>query len=116
MQSDESAEMTVVKNQEPVINVVIVEAEPELTLEQKIQKVEDLSMLIDKFRKLRESKRNLETFKLSSDGFSNQVMLRDVNTGHEFKTYHSVVIGRVLDVIKSSLDEKIAEIEEKIRF
>lgn len=107
--------MTVVKNDEPVV-AMIVDHEPVLSLEQKIQKVEDLNMLIDKWRKLQESSRSLQTFKLSSDGLSNQLLFRDLTTGNEFKTYNSAVISRVIEVIRTTLSEKISEIEDQIRF
>ena len=113
--NEETANMTVVKNEDP-IQATVIEAEPELTLEQKINKVEDLSMLIDKWRKLIDSRRNLQTFKLSTDGMSNNLRLVDTTSGHEFKTYNSAVISRVLEVIRLTLDERISEVEAQIRF
>lgn len=116
VEKEEAANMTVVKNNEDPIQVTVMEAEPELTLEQKINKVEDLSMLIDKWRKLIDSRRNLQTFKLSTDGMSNNLRLIDTASGHEFKTYNSAVISRVLDVIRQTLDERISEVESQIKF
>ena len=43
------------------------------SLEKCIQKVEDLSMLIEKWRKLTETRRNLQTFSLGADGMGNRV-------------------------------------------
>lgn len=119
---EETVQMTVVKNQEEPQATVVPEPapvpvpEPELTLEQKINKVEDLTMVIDKWRKLIDSRRNLQTFKLSTDGMSNHLRLIDTASSHEFKTYNSAVISTVLDVIRKTLDEKIAEVESQIRF
>ena len=121
---EEAVQMTVVKNNEepqpaPVPDPAPALApvpEPELTLEQKINKVEDLTMVIDKWRKLIDSRRNLQTFKLSTDGMSNNLRLIDTTSGHEFKTYNSAVISSVLDVIRKTLDEKITEVEAQIRF
>lgn len=122
---EDAAQMTVVKNpvpevavHAPAVNPVIVAPvpEPELTLEQKISKVEDLTMMIDRWRKLIESRRNLQTFKLSSDGMSNHLRLVDTTTGNEFKTYNSAVIASVLEVIRKTLDEKIVDVESQIRF
>jgi hypothetical protein len=122
----EDAVMTVVKNPEPEVApqpapevnppIVIPAPEPELTLEQKISKVEDLTMVIDRWRKLIESRRNLQTFKLSTDGMSNHLRLVDTTSGHEFKTYNTSVISSVLEVIRKTLDEKITEVESLIRF
>ena len=123
---DDAAQIVAVKNPEPevapqsapVVNSVIVPPapEPELTLEQKISKVEDLTMVIDRWRKLIESRRNLQTFKLSTDGMSNHLRLIDTASGHEFKTYNTAVISSVLEVIHKTLDEKITDVESQIRF
>jgi len=121
---EDAATMTVVKNQEqedalqtdPLIVPPAPTPEPELSLEQKISKVEDLTMVIDRWRKLIESRRNLQTFKLSTDGMSNHLRLVDTVSGHEFKTYNTSVISSVLEVIRKTLDDKIAEVESQIRF
>jgi hypothetical protein len=120
----DDALMTVVKNPEPevapqaapVITPPTPAPEPELTLEQKIHKVEDLTMVIDKWRKLIDSPRNLQTFKLSTDGMSNNLRLIDTTSGHEFKTYNTFVISSELEVIRKTLDEKITDVELQIRF
>jgi hypothetical protein len=113
----EAASMTVVKNDEPeTFEAKLIEPEPELSLEQKIRKVEDLNLLIDKWHKLRESERSLQTFKLAGDGYSNQLIFRDMTSGQEFKTYNSAVISRVIGVIRDTLAEKLAELETQIRF
>ena len=70
--------------------LTIVPKEPEKTTvdlspEQRIQQVEDLSTLIEKWRKLTETSRNLQTFSLGSDSMGATVFLRDA-TGKEFKT------------------------------
>lgn len=115
-ESDDAATMTVVKNEPVTVEAKVIEPEPELTLEQKIRKVEDLNLLIDKWQKLRESERSLQTFKLAGDGYSNQLVFRDMTSGQEFKTYNAMVIGRAIGVIRDALSEKIAEIESQIRF
>lgn len=113
----ETATMTVVKNNETeVVEAVVVESTPELTLEQRIQKVEDLVMLIDKFNKLKETHRNLKTFQLGTDGFTNQLSLRSINSGFEFKTSNTAVFAEVVAVIDRTLTAKIAEIEAQIKF
>jgi hypothetical protein len=122
VEKEEAATMTVVKNQneEPSVQSVptVPSVEPalELTIDQKIHKVEDLVMLIDKYHKLKETKRNLETFQLASDGFTNQLTLRSTTTGFEFKTYNTSVVAEVFDVINKTLTSKIAEIEAQIKF
>ena len=109
--SDEAATMQVVKNEteEPIIN------QP-MTLEQRIQKVEDLKMLIEKYQKLTEARRNLQNFRLTTDGMSIQVRLSDHSTGQEFKTSHSAVIQVVINDMQRILEEKICEVERLIEF
>ncbi len=118
---EESAPMQVVKNDQPAAAAVELPVEqpapqPELTLEQRISMVEDLSMLIDRWRKLQESYRNLQTFKIGTDGMSMQIVLRDTTSGKEFKTSNSAVVARILEEIRLTLQGKITEVESQIRF
>ena len=89
---------------------------PQLTLEQKIQKVYDLGLLIEKLNQLNDAKRNLQTFKISSDGLSIQLYLRDTANNREFKTVNTAVVSRIIEVISETLQGKIAEVEQQIRF
>lgn len=103
--------MTVVKDKEERIE----EAARKLTIEERIAKVEDLSMLIDRLRNLNESRRKMQTFQIGADSLSSVVALRDAN-GNEFKTSNSAVVAAVVDEIRNTLDAKIAEVEQKIVF
>lgn len=85
------------------------------SLEKRIQKVEDLSMLIEKWRKLTETSRNLQTFSLGADGMGATVSLRDAS-GKEFKTSNTPVVSAVMEEIKTTLDAKIKEVEDQIKF
>lgn len=57
----DSTKMEVKKKETSKVNDV-------LSLEKRIQKVEELNIVIDKWRKLGEAKKNLTGFKLGSDG------------------------------------------------
>ena len=111
--SQENAQptMTVVKDKDERIE----EAARKLTLEERIQRVEDLSMLIDRLKNLNESRRKLQTFQVGADSLSSVVALRDAN-GNEFKTSNSAVVAAVVEEIRKTLDGKIAEVEQKITF
>jgi len=85
------------------------------SLEKRIQKVEDLSMLIEKWRKLTETRRNLQTFSLGADGMGATIFIRDASD-KEFKTSNTPVVSAVMDEIKTTLDEKIIEVEDQIKF
>lgn len=86
-----------------------------LTLEKRIQKVEELNIVIEKWRKLGEAKKNLTGFQLGNDGLSSTITLKDA-AGREFKTSHNLVVTTVLDTLQEVLDEKIKEVEQQINF
>lgn len=88
---------------------------PILSLEKRIQKVEELNIVIEKWRKLYEARKNLTGFKLGADGLSSTVVIRDVS-GQEFKTSHNIVVETVLKTVMDVLDQKITEVEEQINF
>lgn len=109
-QSEESkAPMAVVKTAEEA------KAPVAPSLDERIQRVEDLSMLIERWRKLTETRRNLQTFNLGADGMGATVFLRDAS-GKEFKTSNSPVVSAVTEEIKNTLDAKIREVEQQIHF
>ncbi|WP_159516927.1 hypothetical protein [Sunxiuqinia indica] len=108
------------KEQQNKTSLEVVKKEEKATtevpsLEKRIQKVEDLSMLIEKWRKLTETRRNLQTFSLGADGMGATIFLRDAS-GKEFKTSNTPVVSAVMEEIKSTLDEKVKEVEEQIKF
>ena len=99
--------LTVVKEEK------VEEAARKLTLEERIQRVEDLSMLIDRWKTLNDSRRKLQTFQIGADSLSSVISLRDAN-GNEFKTSNSAVISSVIDEMKRTLDSKVHDVEELI--
>ncbi len=96
--------MTVVKEEK------VEEAARKLTLEERIQRVEDLSMLIDRWKTLNDSRRKLQTFQIGADSLSSVISLKDAN-GNEFKTSNSAVISSVIDEMKRTLDAKVHDVE-----
>ena len=98
-----------VKPQKPEV------AEKIISLEKRIRKVEELNIVIEKWRKLNEAKKNLTGFQLGNDGLSAQITLRD-STGQEFKTSHSLVVNTVLDTLQNVVNERIRECEQQISF
>ena len=86
-----------------------------MSLEKRIQKVQELNIVIDKWRKLQEARKNLNEFKLGNDGMNSTIIIRDA-AGREFKTSQSIVFTTVLQTVQQVLDEKIAETEVQIDF
>lgn len=101
----------------PVATMTIVEKEEvrKPTLEEKIQKVEDLTLLIDRYRALADSRRKLQTFQIGADSLSSTILLKDA-AGNEFRTSNSSVITTVIDEMKRTLDSKVREVETLINF
>ena len=97
--------MTIVKN--------VTEEPRKLSLDEKIQRVEDLTLMIDRWRTLSESRRKLQTFQIGADSLSSVILLRDA-AGNEFKTSNSSVITSVIDEMKRTLEAKFREVEEQI--
>jgi len=113
----EEVAITATEVPEPVV-LTVVKPEPvvvprKLSLDERIQKVEDLSLLIDRYRILNESRRKLQTFQLGADGLSSSIQLRDA-AGNEFRTSNSAVINTVIEEMKRTLDTKVHEVEELI--
>ena len=109
------AEVNEVVEVAPVLTIVKdeVEAPRKLTLDERIQRVEDLSLLIDRWKTLNDSRRKLQTFQIGADSLSSVISLRDSN-GNEFRTSNSAVITSVIDEMKRTLDAKVREVEEQI--
>ena len=97
--------MTILKNE--------IEEPRKLSLDEKIQKVEDLTLMIERWRLLTESRRKLQTFQIGADSLSSVILLRDA-AGNEFKTSNSSVITSVIDEMKKTLDLKVREVEQQI--
>ena len=100
---------------EKIVEVQVPAPHVQLPLEDRIQKVEDLTMLIDRYKTLSESRRKLQTFQIGADGMSSAIALRDA-AGNEFKTSNSAVISAVIETMKNILDGKIEDVQEQISF
>ena len=105
-----------VKPVEKKVDVPVMKiAEPVLTLEQKIEKVENLKTLVDKREKLETSRKKLSSFIVGTNSFNENIVLTDEN-GNNFKTSNSEVFTKVVEAINSTLVSKINEVEEQIQF
>ena len=120
--------MSVVKNQPeaqveapevkaPEVQVAVEQTKaPVLSLEERIQRVEDLAILVEKRGQLQASLREISTFKLSTDSMSNRVTLRNLGAQREFNTSNSEVISEIIDVIIRKIEGKLREVEAMITF
>ena len=87
----------------------------EPSVSEKIQKVNELNILIEKYQKLAEARTNLRNFSLGNDGMSSRIILEDSN-GKEFKTSHPLVIQTVVSTLANVVDEKMTQVEKDINF
>ena len=134
--SDQTATMTVVKEvpangksakiEEVVAEVVkeevkapasepVIKSVPVLTLEQKLEKVDELNRIIAKYQRLQEARKKLNNFKIGADGLNLTITIRDAS-GEEFKTSHNIVIETVLASLRQTLNERISDVEKDITF
>jgi hypothetical protein len=88
---------------------------PVLSLEQKIEKIENLKTLIEKRERLEASRKKLTSFVVGANQFSENIVLTDEN-GNTFKTSNSEVFTKVVQTINNVLVTKISEIEQQIEF
>ena len=88
---------------------------PSLSLDQKIEKIENLKTLIDKRDKLEISRKKLGSFVVGTNQFNENIVLTD-ESGNTFKTSNSEVFTKVVDTINETLVAKIREIENQIEF
>lgn len=102
---------------EPVIEIPKPEPAPkkEMTLQEKIQRIENLKLIIEKRIKLVQTRDELERFQIASNDFNCSMRLND-SDGNVFTTSFTPGIKRVIDFLKTSFDMSIAETEEKISF
>ena len=88
---------------------------PELTLMEKILKVENLQLIIEKRGKLVQTRSELERFQISSNDFNCSMRLND-SDGNVFTTSFTPGVKKVIEFLKSSFDASISEAEDKINF
>ncbi len=101
------------KVETPIIPIIV--EKPALTLDQKIEKIENLKTLIEKREKLEASRKKLNAFVVGTNNFNESIKLTDEN-GNVFQTSNTEVFSKVISTINETLIEKIREIETQINF
>ena len=91
------------------------EPKREMTMMEKILKVENLQLVVEKRAKLVQTRSELERFQISSNDFNCSMRLND-SDGNVFTTSFTPGIKKVIDFLKSSFDASIADVEGKIKF
>jgi len=87
----------------------------EMTLMEKILKVENLQLVIEKRAKLVQTRSELERFQTASNDFNCSMRLND-SDGNVFTTSFTPGIKKVIDFLRTSFDASISDVETKITF
>lgn len=91
------------------------ELKKELTLMEKILKVENLQLVIEKRAKLVQTRSELERFQTASNDFNCTMRLND-SDGNTFTTNFTPGIKKVIEFLRSAFDSSISDVEAKINF
>jgi hypothetical protein len=87
----------------------------EMTMVDKINKIENLMLMIEKRNKLVQTRSELDRFKTSSSDFNCTLRLNDFE-GNTFTTSFTPGIKKVLDFLRTAFDTSITEVESGINF
>ncbi|MFB9055074.1 hypothetical protein ACFFVB_18480 [Formosa undariae] len=83
------------------------------TAESRIKRAENFKILADKFKFLNDKNDDLQKFIVSSDGTKEKIVLENAQ-GFKFEVSNSNVIEKVLDVVKSELQNITNEAEKEV--
>ena len=86
-----------------------------LTILERISKVENLQLVVDKRAKLVQTRSELERFHTASNDFNCTMRLND-SDGNVFTTSFTPGIKKVIDFLKTSFNTSIADVEKMIEF
>lgn len=85
----------------------------ELTPEKRLQRVENLRILGQRFAYLKKKEDELSKFIVSSDGTKEKIVLTNAN-GFNFEVSNSQTVEKVVQVIENDLKEFIKRAEEEV--
>ena len=111
--TEEKKPVLQIESEKPVIPAP--EPKKEMTMLEKILKVENLQLVVEKRAKLVQTRSELERFQISSNDFNCSMRLND-SDGNVFTTSFTPGIKKVIDFLKSSFDASITDVENKITF
>ena len=87
----------------------------EMTMVDRINKIENLMLMIEKRNKLVQTRSELDRFKTASSDFNCTLRLND-SEGNTFSTSFTPGIKKVLDFLRNAFDGSITEVESGINF
>ena len=111
--TEEKKPVLQIEPEKPVIPAP--ETKKEMTMMEKILKIENLQLVIEKRAKLVQTRSELDRFQISSNDFNCTMRLND-SDGNVFTTSFTPGIKKVIEFLKTSFDASITEAENKITF
>ena len=111
--TEEKKPVLQIEPEKPVIPAP--EPKKEMTMLEKILKIENLQLVIEKRAKLVQTRSELDRFQISSNDFNCTMRLND-SDGNVFTTSFTPGIKKVIEFLKTSFDASITEAENKITF
>ena len=111
--TEEKKPVLQIEAEKPVIPTP--EPKKEMTMMEKILKIENLQLVIEKRAKLVQTRSELDRFQISSNDFNCTMRLND-SDGNVFTTNFTPGIKKVIEFLKTSFDASITEAENKITF
>lgn len=87
----------------------------EMTMLDKINRIENLMLMIEKRNKMVQTRAELDRFKTASSDFNCTLRLND-SEGNVFTTAFTPGIKKVLDFLRNAFDTSIQEVESGIDF
>jgi hypothetical protein len=100
---------------EPEKKVAPIEPVRELSIMEKILKIENLQLVVEKRAKLVQTRSELDRFQIASNDFNCTMRLND-SDGNVFSTNFTPGIKKVIDFLKAQFDSSISDAESKIAF
>ena len=91
------------------------ELKKEMSIVEKILKIENLNLVIGKRNKLIETYSQLERFQIGSNDFNCTMRLSD-SDGNVFTTSFTPGIKKVIEFLRHAFEESISETEKQINF
>jgi len=99
----------------PLVGHSGTEPRKEMTIMEKILKIENLQLVVEKRAKLVQTRSELDRFQIASNDFNCTMRLNDSDR-NVFTTSLTLGIKKVIEFLMTSFDINIAEAESKITF
>jgi len=111
--AEEKKPLLQIEAEKPIVPAI--EPRKEMTITEKILKIENLQLVVEKRAKLVQTRSELDRFQIASNDFNCSMRLND-SDGNVFTTSFTPGIKKVIDFLKTQFDASIAEAESKITF